>query len=145
MSARSSRPGTPETNPSLVPWEELPDSLRDSSRRFADGIGPKLDATGYVALPNPLIALDGTSGVFTDAEVETLARMEHDRWSADLRRDGWTHGPEKDPAARTHNSLIPWEELSEAEREKDREAVRELPGFLAAAGYELCRPGTTSG
>ena len=37
--------------------------------------------------------------------------------------------------------MVPWDQLSEAEREKDREAVRNIPERMAAAGFETYRLG----
>ena len=139
--AERARGTSPAYNPSMVPWDELPESLRDSNRRFADGIGRKLEATGCALVPAPL-AVDGRGPgfAFTAEEVEDLARGEHDRWTADLVRDGWrpTTGP-KDPAARLHPLLVPWEELPESERDKDREPIREIPAMLARAGLRVYR------
>ncbi|HVE67174.1 MAG TPA: NAD-binding protein [Solirubrobacteraceae bacterium] len=141
VAAERARGVGPEQNPSMVSWDELPESLRDSNRRFADGIGRKLAETGCALAPTPVV-LDGERPdfAFTDEEVEGLARAEHDRWAADLRRDGWrpTAGP-KDPEARLHPLLVPWEELPEAERDKDREPVREIPEMLARAGLRVYR------
>lgn len=132
---------TPD-NPSNRPWEGLPESLKESNRRFADGVGPKLQAVGCVAVPTPLVNLNEPSNRFTADEVELLAKMEHDRWMSDLVRDGWVHGPppkSPDSTPPTHPLLVGWEDLSEADREKDRVAVRDLPQMLASAGFELHR------
>jgi hypothetical protein len=76
---------------------------------------------------------------FSEAEIEELARGEHERWSSDLRREGWKRGKTNDPERRLHPSLVPWEELGEDERDKDREPVRALPRMLALVGFELQR------
>jgi hypothetical protein len=44
----------------------------------------------------------------------------HEAWCAAKRANGWTYGPVKDPAARTHPCLVPYAELPEGERIKDR-------------------------
>jgi hypothetical protein len=100
-----------------------------------------LSAAGCAVVPAPLIDPAGPLPGFSDGEIEELARQEHDRWVADLRRDGWrpTTGP-KDPGRKLHPLLVGWEELDEAEREKDRDAARLIPRMLAQAGYELYRP-----
>jgi hypothetical protein len=127
---------------SIVPWEELPESLKNSNRRFADSIGSALDYVGYAIVPAPLLDADRSTPAFTDDELEELAKREHDRWVADLMRDGWrlTRG-EKDPIQKLHPLLVPWASLSEAERDKDRDAVRAIPELLASAGLSVIRPG----
>lgn len=36
---------------------------------------------------------------------------------------------------------MPWEELDEAERDKDRDPFRALPVLLGKVGYEIAPPG----
>jgi len=40
---------------------------------------------------------------------------------------------------KTHPDLVDWEELAEAEKEKDRNMVRNIPVFLAQAGFQVER------
>ena len=61
--------------------------------------------------------------------LELFAELEHIRWCRYHLLNGWTYGiPEsgkaKDTEQRIHRSLIPYRELSETEKEKDRETVR---------------------
>lgn len=81
----------------------------------------------------------------TAETLEALARSEHDRWAKALRDEGWrkTDGP-KDADERRHPLLVPWEELAEAEREKDRDAIKVIPQMLARAGYGLAFERATS-
>ena len=44
---------TPETNPSMAPWEDLPEHLKESNRDQAAHIGVKLAATGCGLSPSP--------------------------------------------------------------------------------------------
>jgi hypothetical protein len=129
---------TAETNPSVVPWDALPEQKRESNRRQVDHIGAKLRDVGCgITL---LTDWDAASFQFTPEEVEQLARLEHERWCDELRAEGWTHaeGP-KDAHARTHPSLVGWEALSESEKEKDRNTVQHLPRFLARTGFQIYR------
>lgn len=124
-------------NPSVVSWDDLPETLRDSNRRFASSVAEtlaRLDAT-----LSPLQNSSDISTLSLSADrLEEMAIKEHDRWEADLRRDGWTYasGP-KDPVGKTHPLLVPWDQLSEEEREKDRDAIRAIPRMLARVGYSL--------
>lgn len=130
--------GSADGNPSYVPWDRLAEGLKESNRLFADGIGRKLASAGYALVPAPLADPDDVL-TFSEAEIEELARGEHERWSSDLRREGWKRGKTNDPERRLHPSLVPWEELGEDERDKDREPVRALPRMLALVGFELQR------
>lgn len=125
---------TPETNPSLVPWEELPESLRESNRDQALGLETVLGAAGWEIVPQR--DWDAEPIRFDEADLERLARAEHERWVVDLERDGWRRGePPKDPRRKTHPHLVPWADLPEDVREIDRATVRAWPELLAEAGY----------
>lgn len=56
--------------------------------------------------------------------METLAELEHIRWCRYHYLNNWKYGEKTDPDRRLHNCLIPFSELSEAERLKDIEAIR---------------------
>ncbi len=73
---------------------------------------------------------------FTNVQVEMLAQLEHDRWSSERFRLGWSAGPRDDDVG-LHPSLVPWEGLPEAEREIDRVLVRPIPDLLALVGYAI--------
>jgi hypothetical protein len=137
---RQSLGETQAENPSLVAWDSLPQALRQSNRRQVDGIGPKLAAIECVIAPAPLARVAGERFRFTDGELDQLAVLEHERWSRDLLDEGWSYsaGP-KDPEKLRHPSLIPWDELSDEEREKDRDAVLAIPTILSRAGYAIER------
>jgi len=57
-------------------------------------------------------ALDGQS-----------AKDSHKEWMKNKLKDGWTHGPDKDDAKKTHPALVPYEDLSKHERIKDELVV----------------------
>ncbi len=76
-----------DDNPSVVAWDLLPESLKESNRAFADRIGPKLEAAGCSLVPNPLIGPDANGFAFTDDEIERLGRIEHQGWRDALERE----------------------------------------------------------
>ena len=129
---------TPASNHSMVPWEELPETLRNSSRRQAHHIGVKLGTIGCDVQPRR--DWFGRPFRYRDEEIESLARLEHERWMQERQDDGWTFYPgEKNIDDRTSPYLVTWDELPDAVREYDREAVRKLPAFLARAGFDIFR------
>ena len=128
-----------EQAPFLLPWDQLPEEVKDKNRRFADHVGPKLDAVGCVAVPAPLVDPANPGFSFSAEEIERLAVLEHERWCADQRLDGYRYAPVRDDVRKLHPSMIPWSELSEDEREKDRQTIRDLPAMLARVGFEIYR------
>ena len=127
---------TPADNPSMVPWGELPEHLRESNRRQADDIEDKLRAVGSRIAPR---AGERDAFAFDRVEVELLAHVEHDRWWREREIDGWRYAPEKDVERKESPYLVPWEELPEDVRELDRNAVRTIPDVLARAGLRVVR------
>jgi voltage-gated potassium channel Kch len=126
----------PATNDSIIQWADLPESLKESNRDFARAISSVLQGAPLGLVP--LRGLPKGRPPLSPDQLEQLARNEHDRWAQDLERKGWRWGPApKDPANKTHPLLVPWDELSEEEREKDRDSVRSIPTMLALVGLEL--------
>ena len=50
---------------------------------------------------------------------------------------GWTSAPETDKDNRLLAGLVPWEELSDIPKNKDRDFMLAIPGILARAGYTV--------
>lgn len=84
--------------------------------------------TSRVALPPDLQEL-----------TETLARHTHDLWAEKRMRDGWTYGPQRDDARKEHPGLVPYEQLSESEKDYDRQIAVETIKAVLALGYRLSR------
>jgi hypothetical protein len=66
-----------------------------------------------------------------------LAEAEHDGWMDHLKSEGWRYGAVRNDEQRVHDCLIPYAELREQDREKDRESVRRYPDFARKAGWHL--------
>jgi hypothetical protein len=126
-----------EDKASLAPWESLPETLRESNRHQADDIYRKLSAISCEAAREG--SADDPVSEFNRQEVEKLARLEHDRWVRERRASGWKFGPSKDVIAQFSPYLVPWEDLSEAVRDLDRDTVRRIPHFLATLGFVVVR------
>ncbi len=121
----------------MVAWEDLPENLRESNRNQAEHILEKLQAFGYDFAPTP--DLDPAPVKFTTAEIEEMSKMEHTRFVNERLRAGWRYGSPKDDQNKISPTLIPWEELSEEEKNKDRTTVEGIPEFLAKIGFQVFR------
>ena len=84
--------------------------------------------------------LNGPPASFSPAELERLARAEHERWVKERRDAGWTSAPVKDVAKKQTPYLVSWDDLTEAVRELDRDAVRGMAEVLGVADLGLYRP-----
>ncbi|ABD10545.1 RyR domain protein [Frankia sp. CcI156] len=127
------------SRPGLRPWAELSEALREANRDQAVHYETVLRNRGWVCTPaeqdvDP--AVDPFS--LSAAEVEELARAEHDRWRQHKERQGYSYGPVREDLGpdKRHPSMVDWEELTEEDRDRDRDAIRNMPAVLARA--DLC-------
>lgn len=118
-------------------WEELSDAERESSRAQADAVLAELTSLGYQL--QPLRRWGDPTSTFTESEVDGLARREHERWAAERRAAGWTHGAVRDDERKHNPLLVTWDELDETAREQNRAGIRSMPIMLARAGFEPVR------
>jgi serine phosphatase RsbU (regulator of sigma subunit) len=116
-------------------FEELPDNIKYSNIDNALNIPTKLLSIGY-KIRQVKKGFKPVTLHLNDTEIETMARVEHMRWSWEKRLSGWTLGNIRDEDIKTHPSLVPYEELSESEKEKDRELVKLIPALLQDIDYE---------
>lgn len=121
-----------------VPWNDLPERLKESNRLQADGILEKLRAVGCDIVP--MTDWTASSFTFTTDEIEYLAEMEHVRWMDVMKRQGFTFGATKDEERKTHPCMVQYSELNEPEKEKDRDSVRMIPHYLALIDFQVYRP-----
>jgi hypothetical protein len=116
----------------LVPFAELPDSIKESNRATVRRIPQKLGAAGLIIAGQA----QKTPVALTARDVERMAEVEHELWMKQRLATGITLGPE---SAQTNPYLVPWLDLPESIREIDRDLVRAIPALLAKAGLSLER------
>jgi hypothetical protein len=125
-----------KTHDALKPYQELREDEKESNRDSVRDIANKLAAVGYVMMP---ARSNEPPFEFPGDDLDFLAQMEHERWMRDKIRHGWTCGEKTDKDKKIHESLESWENLSEEERDKDREMIRGIPKILAKAGYAIVK------
>lgn len=136
VTACRNRGETSETNPSMVLWDALPEFKREDNRDQAADIGRKLAAICATVVP----AMGYEAPVTFDGdEVELLAHMEHDRWLRWRRERHWSYAADKNESACQHPDMVGWDKLTDESKDKDRGAVREIPGQLRTAGFAIVR------
>ena len=120
----------------LCEWEDLEEAGREASRANVRDVPGKLAHLACFMVPT---RGDDPPFTFEPDEIDALARAEHDRWVAEKVAAGWRRGAPTDKVAKVHEALVPWEELPDDQREKDRDLVVGIPQILARAGYTVLR------
>jgi len=90
--------------PSLGPWENLSGFKKRSN----------ISAVDYGAVIRNYI---------NPPPLEELANLEKIRWNRFHYINNWTYSPERDDTMKKHNLLKPFNEISEAEKQKDRDNI----------------------
>jgi preprotein translocase subunit Sss1 len=132
---------TAAQNPNIRPWQELEESQREENRRFADDVHTKLMLSHCMLVPMPLRDPAEPQFQWRDADLEQLSQHEHTRWMSSKLADGWRYGEPRDDANKIHDQIKPWAKLDEENRDRDRDAVRELPDILELAGFRIQKLG----
>lgn len=88
------------TNPLMVPYDELPDEVKENN---------VANAVAVIKIMRD----KGCSFVnFTQAILYPLAKQIHDEWSREKLNVGWIWGPVTDKANKVHRDLVPFEVLA---------------------------------
>jgi len=116
-------------------WNLLPDEIKDRNRMQADHIGIKIRSLGcqLVPLDSPKKAYDWKN----DSRQEALSEAEHNRWNAYMYYKGWKFGKDKNEQRKTHPDMIPYNQLDDAIKQYDRNAILNIPDLLRQAGFKI--------
>ena len=132
------RGDTVEANASLIGWSDLPEHKKKANRHAAAHIDVKLRIGNCIAYG--LDAAPAEVPFPPNGEMlEALAQLEHRRWMADKHLAGYSYGEKRDEDRMLHPDLIPWDELSESDKEKDRDNILQIPGLLKLQHQKICR------
>jgi hypothetical protein len=115
-----------EAKATYRPWQELNEEQKGANRSQADHIPYKVRAVGL----DPATARRADWAKLSEAQVESLARLEHARWAAYYWITGWTYAAQRDDAKKLHPNLVPYDDLDEPTKDYDRAAVRHLGEYL---------------
>ena len=86
-----------------------------------------IDTKGVV-LPNELNAL-----------AEEIAKNVHEVWAEGRMKEGWTFGEKRDDAKKHHTCLVPYEELTDTEKEYDRNTSQETLKLIMKLGFRIVK------
>lgn len=87
---------------------------------------PKPIDTSEIELPQELKELG-----------EAIAKNVHEVWSYGRINEGWTYGKERNDAEKTHPCLVAYEDLSEEEKEYDRNTAFSTLKLIVKLGFKI--------
>lgn len=90
------------------------------------GYTPMPIDTSDVQLPQDILDL-----------AEELAENTHEVWAQGRVNGGWVYGEQRDDTKKTHPCLIPYDDLSEEEKEYDRATAFETLRLIIKLGYKI--------
>ncbi|MBP5715358.1 MAG: Ryanodine receptor Ryr [Prevotella sp.] len=89
---------------------------------------PQPTDTSDIELPNELMELG-----------EQIAKNVHEVWSMGRIQEGWSYGPERNDAEKRHPCLVPYEALSEEEKEYDRRTSLSTIKLILKFGFKIVK------
>lgn len=109
------------------PTERFPTALdfADALERVMTYVPQPIDVSG-IRIPDDVQEL-----------MEILAQNNHDVWSQQRIAEGWQVGDTRNDSLKTNPDLVPYEELSEQEKDYDRRTVETTIKAILATGYQL--------
>lgn len=82
--------------------------------------------TSHVTLPESISGL-----------IERLAENTHEVWAKQRFEEGWVYGPSRNDQEKTHPGLVAYANLSESEKDYDRNTAVETLKLILALGFEI--------
>lgn len=92
-----------------------------------------------IYMPHPIDTKEVVLSKELEALAEDIAKNVHEVWSAGRMKDGWTYGEERNDAKRQHPCLVPYEELTEEEKEYDRNTSVETIKLILKLGFKITK------
>jgi hypothetical protein len=123
---------------SLKPWDELTPELRHSNIAAAERITEILALIGCTVEAGEFPEAERKAmGKVIEEHIDLMAVEEHNGWWDTKRADGWRYGPVRNNDRREHPLMIPFGQLPEPEKDKDRNSMRDYPNLLGNAGFRI--------
>lgn len=118
-------------------FDKLEPSSRYSNLRQAMNMEKKMRKLGY-ALVSDSIEDEAVSTLPSEI-IEQYAILEHEDWANGKMDFGWKYAPVRNDEEHLHDCLLPWAELSEVQKDKDRRAAQNVNKLVQLAGMKLIK------
>lgn len=90
-------------------------------------------------VPQPIDVNDVQFSEGLDELVESIAKNVHEIWAKNRMEQGWVYGDKRNDALKHHPCLVPYEDLSEKEKEYDRATVIGSLKLIMKLGYRISK------
>ena len=120
-------------------YNDLPEDYKEDNRQAAARIPQALELVGLYVVPDSMPSIDTYEEIqdVLERNLELLAEAEHDGWMEHKIRNGWVYGEKRDDAKKINPALLPYKDLSEQDKDKDRNSVRYYQDILKEAKYKI--------
>lgn len=71
--------------------------------------------------------------------VEHMAKNVHEVWAEGRMKEGWSYGPERSDSLKQNPCLVPYEELTDEEKEYDRSTALETLKLIMKLGFRITK------
>ena len=131
-------PPVDQVGPYYKPYEDLDQEGKAANIAAASRIPEILALGGLVLVPGTATDEEDTKVCnFLEQHLEFYAEAEHRGWEEQKRMEGWTYARTKDNEKRTHPLLVPYSQLPEKQKKKDRRTIRNYTKYAKVAGFKI--------
>lgn len=88
-------------------------------------------------IPQPIDTKDVVLPQELNELAEAIAKNVHEVWSAGRMADGWTYGEERNDVLKQHPCLVPYENLTDKEKDYDRHTSQETLKLIMKLGFKI--------
>lgn len=71
--------------------------------------------------------------------IEQISKNVHEVWAHNRIEQGWKYGPVRNDALKTHPCLVPYEKLSEEEKDYDRNTCTQTLKLIVKLGFKISK------
>ena len=90
-------------------------------------------------IPQPIDTDDINLPLELQNLVEQVARNVHEVWAKSRMSQGWTYGQKRDDVLKTHPCLVPYDNLTEVEKQYDRDTAVGTIKFIIKMGFNILK------
>lgn len=90
-------------------------------------------------IPHPIDTTDVELPEEIKSLTEAISKNVHETWASNRVEDGWVYGPERNDELKHHPGLVPYERLTEAEKDYDRDTALETLKLIIKLGFKITK------